>query len=314
MKYGCPALITWGTSQNAWRKRERTLLKSATVAQWIGLVSNEWSGRGEDVTCEEISELFQNVHPMLLAEYELIAPTMFRGFKDTAFNTSSLTDHARISGLLSSDSLLEERLSAINFKMEEVWTNEILDFPAKHIERLKSRLHRDWAAACFTTKRDQELMWTHYADGHRGACLVFDSARLKLSNTGSPHVFQSLKDVDYVSQIPRIEFFSNIGRMTAAEVKQFFTAPSGDFSPLGCHLLASDFPTTWVKGLNEQAIKHAATKLKSYAYESEMRIIGWSAFEREVVPPENRMVRYPMESLRGDYIWRNEWQERIVWQ
>ena len=32
----------------------------------------------------------------------------------------------------------------------------------------------DYGIACFTTKNDNTLLWSHYADEHQGICLEFD--------------------------------------------------------------------------------------------------------------------------------------------
>ena len=142
-------------------------------------------------------------------------------------------------------------------------------------------------------------MWTYYADGHRGACLIFDQANIKLRNAGSPHVFHNIEEVNYVSEIPETEYFRNIGRITGREAKLLFNSPSGEISPIGRHITSDALRQAWVEELNEKAIVHAATKLRDYDHESEVRIIGWSPFEREVVEAKNRVLKYQSGSLRG---------------
>ncbi len=45
---------------------------------------------------------------------------------------------------------------------------------------LKEYIHKfrnERSLACFSSKKDDILMWAHYADGHRGFCLEFDTKR-----------------------------------------------------------------------------------------------------------------------------------------
>lgn len=275
------------------------LLKNDKVIAWIQLTSSGLASRNSSVSSDELVSLFQNFHEELLSEYEICAPGYFRAFRNTALNPSALAGTAKRTGLLSDILFSEERLKAVNSLMTNIWENEIINFPVSHFERLKGRIHRDWAAACFTTKKDSELMWTYYADGHRGACLIFDRPNLSLRNAGSNYVLHRLEEVRYVSEIPEIEFFSNIGRITGHEAKLLFTSPSGEISPIGRHIASDALRQPWVAELNEKAIVHAATKLRAYDHESEVRIVGWSPFELEVVEAKNRVLKYQSNSLRG---------------
>ncbi len=54
---------------------------------------------------------------------------------------------------------------------EEVERSFTLAFDTRMRENLRNR-----GIACLTARVDQVLMWSHYADGHRGFCLEFDTA------------------------------------------------------------------------------------------------------------------------------------------
>jgi Protein of unknown function (DUF2971) len=60
-------------------------------------------------------------------------------------------------------------------------------------ERRKMRC--EFGVACFSAKCDDLLMWSHYADGHRGICLEFDA---------SFHPFSTALRVRYSNSIPYI--------------------------------------------------------------------------------------------------------------
>jgi hypothetical protein len=51
-------------------------------------------------------------------------------------------------------------------------------FRAEHIRQLNDLIKRNLSICCFSETRDSMLMWTHYADQHRGCCLEFDIRHL----------------------------------------------------------------------------------------------------------------------------------------
>lgn len=56
--------------------------------------------------------------------------------------------------------------------------------------------------ACFASQNDNLLMWSHYADGLRGFCVVFDEDSL-LKGKGEAHVL----DVAYSDKPPKVDSF-----------------------------------------------------------------------------------------------------------
>jgi hypothetical protein len=54
---------------------------------------------------------------------------------------------------------------------------------------------RNLGVACFSAKNDDLLMWSHYADGHRGFCLEFDT---------SEEPFSKSEPVMYVDDVPLV--------------------------------------------------------------------------------------------------------------
>ena len=57
----------------------------------------------------------------------------------------------------------------------------------------------------FTTKHRDLLMWSHYADGHRGVCLIFSTAH-------DVDIFIRALPVSYEKSLPVIEYSQSIGR------------------------------------------------------------------------------------------------------
>lgn len=53
---------------------------------------------------------------------------------------------------------------------------------------------------CFSYTEKETLMWSHYADSHRGICLIFEKDKLTFTNSKV-----KLIDVKYSANIPQIE-------------------------------------------------------------------------------------------------------------
>lgn len=59
---------------------------------------------------------------------------------------------------------------------------------AKQIQReLPSAISRHFGVLCLTTNPDHKLMWAHYADGHRGFVLEFDTNNPRFELTEEMH-------------------------------------------------------------------------------------------------------------------------------
>ena len=50
----------------------------------------------------------------------------------------------------------------------------VLDFPREYVRQLTRATSPVWHTACFTKTFADPTQWSHYADGHRGVCLVFE--------------------------------------------------------------------------------------------------------------------------------------------
>lgn len=81
-----------------------------------------------------------------------------------------------------------------------------LDFPSMYIDRLIDIIKPKAYMACFSRVSDNSAMWGHYADNHKGICLVFDEEVGKnLCNVCND--VEGLYDVNYEKVITPINFF-----------------------------------------------------------------------------------------------------------
>lgn len=99
--------------------------------------------------------------------------------------------------------ILSERLSdTLHYQVRsEVIGNEIDD---KHI-----------GIACLSEKWDSILMWSHYADNHKGYCIGFDEKLLRYSQ-----VFGKIKRVEYSNYYPEINPLNR--NKKTSELKYFY--------------------------------------------------------------------------------------------
>jgi hypothetical protein len=59
-------------------------------------------------------------------------------------------------------------------------------YRSKHVQELNQFLKQNMSVCCFCEARDSTLMWTHYADEHRGCCVAFDVRRLFIPDGVGP--------------------------------------------------------------------------------------------------------------------------------
>lgn len=67
-------------------------------------------------------------------------------------------------------------------------------------------LHKNCGICCFSTLYDSILMWSHYADYHKGICFKFDTNK-------DPDFFRIILPVHYSQILPRFDLFTCDGRV-----------------------------------------------------------------------------------------------------
>lgn len=93
-----------------------------------------------------------------------------------------------------------------DFKAREWLYSGILENLSWHnnqvMEKTIETLRKNTGVCCFTTERDDILMWSHYADSHQGICIGFDFSRDKCR-------YVEPREVIYTEDYPVAESFSN---------------------------------------------------------------------------------------------------------
>lgn len=91
-------------------------------------------------------------------------------------------------------------------KLANIEINSVKDIPKDEIDRIHEAFEENLKAqqnkiltqtgcTCFSEVKDNVLLWSHYADGHKGICLEFDT---------SVPLFDKVKEVEYSQKFPSI--------------------------------------------------------------------------------------------------------------
>ena len=81
-----------------------------------------------------------------------------------------------------------------------------LEFPSMYIDRLMDIIKPKAYMSCFSKVFDNSAMWGHYADNHKGICLIFDEGIGEDLRIGCNEV-EGLYDVEYKETMIPINFF-----------------------------------------------------------------------------------------------------------
>lgn len=75
----------------------------------------------------------------------------------------------------------------------------------EYINRL---IRNKYGISCFTKNYKSLKMWSHYADSHKGLCLIYDEKELETSLLGKK-IGVTLKEVDYCKSLPLIDIINH---------------------------------------------------------------------------------------------------------
>ena len=193
-----------------------------------------------------------------------------------------------------------------------------LAFPSLYVEELGRLFWPDWYAACFTSSFHNSSMWGHYADQHKGICLIFQSegtaakGNLPLNqitgwgldregNSRSSRSFMPMEfhEVPYQDKPDEADFFTSIGRLTQKDLMDlWYTDEDGSISTCAGHLLPDGNQDDWRKHHWETLISEVSFKTQDWAYEQECRLILCHAFS-DSLDQDARTLTYNFRSLTG---------------
>ena len=164
-----------------------------------------------------------------------------------------------------------------------LWNNIQLvqDFPKVYVNNLERLLFPAWYTACFSKNYHNASMWANYGDGHKGACLIFDSAI-----TDAPHsLFPYLRsvpakaiwgsDISYDANPVKIDFFTSLAPSVptlAKLMKLWYTDEEGNISECATHIRPDGVEPQWFEQRWDKFYHDITIKTKDWEYEKEYRI------------------------------------------
>ena len=164
-------------------------------------------------------------------------------------------------------------------KSGEIDLTVMLDFPKVYVEQLDRLLWEKWYTACFTESYHNSSVWAKYADGHKGACLIFEaveedgSKNLKL-NWGSSLTTLSFREVNYTDRPGEIDFFQTICKGIGSPFREFwYTDQEGRTSECASHIGSDRSEDAWRELYWNNFYRDITFKTKDWEYEQEYRLI-----------------------------------------
>jgi len=157
--------------------------------------------------------------------------------------------------------------------------------------------------ACFSTSGENLLMWSHYANHHRGFCLIFQAIDNKLKQHGVLSAKQVRRktrnglapDMSYT--LPTEFEFQQISYAGAVE-------PLNAFRCMNQHVYSEELSDDERWQLREEQNSHFLQKEQSWQYEHEYRIVlksppQWLFGEEILYSPHERLFHYQPTQLVG---------------
>ncbi|MCW1834082.1 DUF2971 domain-containing protein [Pantoea ananatis] len=186
------------------------------------------------INCESIFSSRLNFNDLFDSKIQLINPTP-KEIKELSFLCEKSKRH-----------MLQSYIYKGNFTLEG---EKIL----ADIDEQLTKLIDSYAFICLSSRADSNLMWSHYADSHKGFCIEFKSEYIKAEKVTYANRIPSLKTIDLM----KVSLFD------------------GPHEKLGNDILAA-----------------LCTKLEEWKYESEYRVI-LSRKQAEILgPPYFKKVAY----------------------
>ena len=194
----------------------------------------------------------------------------------------------------------------------------LVDFPHAYVQELPRAVGPVWSAACFTDNYGNSALWSSYAEGHSGVCLVFavddgehgPSITLHEAAEGDrmaePELRPSLgtrkhtfEPVRYVESLDEVDFFARINRLPEASARAvWFTDGDGNVSSSAVQLAPDVDINAWRDDLWSEYRRDILAKTKEWAHEHEHRLVTYSLLS-DTLPSDERTMTYDFSALKG---------------
>ena len=158
--------------------------------------------------------------------------------------------------------------------------------PTLYASKIAELTTRAWYAACFSNTFESQAMWLHYAQSRQGICMEFETDDLQFDGC-------SFLDVQYEQQLPMLDFFPYLTRITEAEALAIYQSGSRK-SVLKPDWTVEEDRMGWHKEVDGRTKRVALTKTNDWQAEQEVRLLRVDLFDKG---PSH--VIYPSRALTG---------------
>lgn len=187
-------------------------------------------------------------------------------------------------------------------------TNKFIyfDYPKLFIERLQDLMYPKCYISCFSSSYKNPIMWGHYSEGHRGACLIFKNRKnlaLKVVDEYNDGISDLKNDsfhlfkINYKTKPPVINFFTELGqitRKTKINCWKTFNEEKSSFN-----IFDGMNTTDWRNRHWKLLYDTIVSKDKCWKYENEYRLILFSFDNNAYRITENRKAKFDPLDLAG---------------
>ncbi len=192
------------------------------------------------------------------------------------------------------------------------------DFPHAYVRELSRAVGPVWYAASFTESYSNTTQWGSYADGHTGACLIFDvdndehgpglilhedvvggrNNEPMIRRSRSSRKFRFEK-VQYVEALEEVDFFDRISRLPETSTRAvWFTDAEGNTSSRAAHMAPDADINAWRDALWSEYWRDICTKTKEWEFEREHRLVNFTLLD-DTLPNAARTLTYDFSALKG---------------
>ena len=192
----------------------------------------------------------------------------------------------------------------------------LFDYPRVYLKYLIDRLlYPKWYGASFMKDYQNSSVWGHYADGHRGVCLIFETKvsgekdclplkkRTHSRKNGKTLIPIALTfhEINYKDKVGEIDFFRSIGTLSRPQlIDQWYSDNENHhMSECSAHLGPKSDENNWRKNYWEKFYRDITIKTKDWEYEREIRLILNNGMLENFDDKEQRKLIYEFHSLKG---------------
>lgn len=187
-----------------------------------------------------------------------------------------------------------------------------IDFPSLFLDELENIMFPKWYAACFMEDVSNSACWSHYANNHKGVCLIYESTmiedkpyiKVELPTTYSSKgidfnfVDLALKKVHYFNRKPEVDFFNSLGTLTADHLhKDWIKERNSSVQSIRAKEV-SNWSHEKIKDYHHTLSNVIHTKEKVWQYEDEYRLSVTSSFYVRDTK-EKKKIKYDFMQLNG---------------